>query len=85
LIVGKDESRTIFERGNLPQQHIIINGDALLFPFLATRFENPETHHVLEKTDRPERSTFVGEVMSRHFFVYQDLFALNPNQGPGAG
>jgi hypothetical protein len=43
-----------------------------------------KAHHVFQKTDRAER-LLVGEVMLRDFFVYQDVLALNPNEGPGAG
>src|ERR1043165_5605520 len=84
LIIWKDQRRTIFNRLNARQEIIIIDSKPALLPFPATRFKNPQPHHVLEKANGAERAAFVSKIVARDPFVDERIITLDTNQRPRA-
>src|SRR5258708_107382 len=68
-IIGVDQrngvANTIRFRFDLAYQALVINGESLLAPLFPTRFQNPQTHYILEKPNRAERAAFIGKVLPR--------------------
>src|SRR5437868_7500535 len=85
LIIWKDQRRTIFNRLKARQETIIINIKPALIPFFATRFKNPQPHHILEEAHSAERAAFVSEIMARDIRVDEHLLALDTDQRPSTG
>src|SRR5262245_22885313 len=64
---------------------VVVDVSFALLPFSSTRFEDPQTHHVLEKSNCTKGATFVREVVALDLPGDQHRLAFDADQRPGAG
>src|SRR5262245_19887189 len=84
-IIRIEQSDRLFKCPDLVEKFVIVNLKSLLLPLSATRFKNPQSHHILEEADCTKHAAFIGEVLLCDRRVDEGVRSLNPNQRPGAG
>src|SRR5215472_15079266 len=84
-VVRENDFSAIIDRSHLAQQRFVIHVPFALSPFVPARFQNPEPHDVLQKSERSERAAFVSEVAFGDVTIYEWAAALDPYERPGTG
>src|SRR6266849_6688369 len=84
-IVRIDQGSEWRDAIDISQQRVIVRCAAITRPAALAFLQEPQPHHVLEKTRGAEDASLVGAIGSEGFWGQDRLLELHSDQRPGAG